>query len=39
MRGKYQHTGVTLDDEQNDEIEQIVDIVNEDGSDVLREIF
>lgn len=36
---KYQHTEVTLDDEQNDEMEQIVDIINQDGSDVLREIF
>ena len=33
---KYQHTKVTLDDEQNDEMEQIVDIVNQDGSNVLR---
>ena len=31
---KYQHTEVTLDDEQNDEMEQIVDIINQDGSDV-----
>ena len=35
---KYQHTEITLDDEQNDKMEQVVDI-NHDGGNVLRENF
>ena len=36
---KYEHTELTLDDEQSEEMGQIVNIINQNGSDALHNVF
>lgn len=39
MLRKYEHTELTLDDDQSEEMDQIISIINQSCSDILQSVF